>query len=115
MPKKIKEGVYLINLDEYADGGTHWIVLFCRNTGIVYFDVVSVEHVPEEIKEFIGNKNVKANVFRVQASNSIMCGYFCNGVINFMFAGKKLIDFTFFLSPFNFDKKRLYNFELFQR
>ena len=25
LPKKIKDGVYLINLDEYADVGTHWI------------------------------------------------------------------------------------------
>ena len=30
LPKKIKDGAYIINLDEYADVGTHWIALFCK-------------------------------------------------------------------------------------
>ena len=30
LPKKIKDGAYVINLDEYADTGTHWIALFCK-------------------------------------------------------------------------------------
>ena len=37
---------------------------------VVYFDSFSVELVPEEIKEFIGNKNIKANIFRVQTNKS---------------------------------------------
>ena len=60
---------YVINLDEHVDAGTHWIALFCRKTEIIYFDGFGVEHVPEEIKEFVGNKNIKANIFRAQASN----------------------------------------------
>ena len=64
LPKIIKDGVYVINLDEYADVGTHWIALFCNRNEIVYFDSFGVEHIPEKIKEFIGNKNVKANIFR---------------------------------------------------
>ena len=63
LPKKIKDGAYVINLDEYADVGTHWIALFCNRNEIVYFDSFGVEHVPEEIKEFIGNKNIIANIF----------------------------------------------------
>ena len=47
--------------------------------------------VPEEIKESVGNKNIKANIFRVQANDSAMCGYFCMKFIDFMLAGKKLI------------------------
>ena len=90
LPKKIKDGAYVINLDEYADTGTHWIALFCKKNEIVYFDSFGVEHIPEEIKEFIGNKNIKANIFRVQANNSIMCGYFCIRFIDFMLADKKL-------------------------
>ena len=43
----------------------------------------------EEIKEFIGNQNIKGNIFRVQANNSLMCGYFCIGFIGFVFADKK--------------------------
>ena len=68
--KKIKDGAYVINLDEYADVGTHWIALFCNRIEIVYFDSFGVEHVLEEIKDIIRNKNIKANIFRVQASNS---------------------------------------------
>ena len=35
LPKKIKGGAYVINLDEYADVGTHWIALFCNRSEIV--------------------------------------------------------------------------------
>ena len=104
MLKKIKEGGFVINLDEYADVGTHWIPLFCKKSKIVSFNSFGVEHIPEEIKEFIGNKNIKANIFRVQANNSVMCGYFCIGFIDFMLAGKKLTDFTSLLSPHDFEK-----------
>ena len=63
LPKKIKDGAYVVNLDEYTDVGTHWIALFYNRNEIVYFDSFAVEHVPKEIKEFIGNKNIKANSF----------------------------------------------------
>ena len=42
--------------------GTRWIALFCNRNEIVYFDSFGVEHVPEKIKEFFGNKNIKANI-----------------------------------------------------
>ena len=95
MPKKIKDGAYVITLDEYADVGTYWIV---------YFDSFSVEHVPEEIKEFIGNKNIKPNIFLVHANDSVMCGYFCIGFIDFLLAGKKLTDYTNLFPPPDFKK-----------
>ena len=69
LPKKIKDGTYVINLDEYADVGTHWIDLFCNKNEIIYFDSFGVEHVPEEIKKFVANKNIITNIFRVQAKN----------------------------------------------
>ena len=93
----------MINFDEYTDG-THWIALFCNKCEIVYFDSFGVEHVPEEIKEFVGNKNIIANIFRVQANDSVMCGYFCIGFIDFMLAGKKLTGFTSTFSPFDVKK-----------
>ena len=66
-------------------------------------------------KEFIWNKNIKANTFRVQANNSITCAYFSIGLIDFMLTGKKLTDFTSLFSPYNFEKKWQYKFDLFQR
>ena len=86
VPIKIKDEAYIINLDEYADVGKHWIALFCKKNEIVYFDSLGVEYIPEEIKEFIGNKDIKANIFRVQESNSVLCEYFCIGFIDFMLA-----------------------------
>ena len=91
---KIKDGAYVINLDEYYDIGTHWIALYVLNNDVTYFDSFGVEHIPKEIKTFISNKNIKTNIFRIQAYDSIMCGYFCIGFIDFMFAGKTLTDFT---------------------
>ena len=74
--KKIKDRVYVIILDEYADVGTHWNALFCNRSEIVYFNSFGVEHVPEEIIDFMGNKNIIANIFRIQANDSVMCGSF---------------------------------------
>ena len=44
------------------------------------------------------------NIFRVQANNSVMYGYFCIGFINFMLAVKKLSDFTSMFSAYDFEK-----------
>ena len=52
----------------------------------------------------IGHKNIKTNIFRIQANNAIMCRYFCIGFIDFMFSGRSLIDFTSLFSPFDFKK-----------
>ena len=71
MPNKIKDGAYVINLDEYSDIGTHWIALWVDNNSITYFDSFGVEYIPKEIKAFIRNKNFKANIFRIQAYDSI--------------------------------------------
>ena len=99
---EIKDGAYVINLDEYSDIGTHWIALYIQNNDVTYFDSFGVEHIPKEIRTFIGNKNIKTNIFRIQAYDSIMCGYFCIGFIDFMLAGKTLTEFTNLFSPNNF-------------
>ena len=65
LPNKIKDGVYIINLDEYSDIGTHWISLYVKNNDITYFDSFGVEHIPKEIKKFIDSKNVISNTFRI--------------------------------------------------
>ena len=98
------EEIYVITLDEYAEVATHRAALFCNRSKIVYFDSLGVEHVPEETKEFIENKKIISKTFRVQVNNSIMCGYFCIGFIDFMFAGKKLIDFTSLFCPYDFKR-----------
>ena len=113
LPNKTKDGAYEINLDEYSDIGTHWVTLYVKNNDITYFDNFGVEHIPKEVIKFINrpsssasqNKNIKTNIFRIQAYDSIMCGYFCIGFIDFMFKGKSLSDCTNLFSPNDFKRK----------
>ena len=72
--------------------------MYVKNNEIIYFDNFGVEHVPKEIKRFTGHKNTKTSIFRIQADNSIMCGYFCIEFIDFMFAGRILFP------PYDFKK-----------
>ena len=113
LPKTIKKGAYVINLDEYENTGTHWVSLFVKANEVIYFDSFGVEHIPKEINKFIrskelgpavDNKNIKANIFRIQAYDSIMCEYFCIELINYMLKGKTLLDYTNLLSPNDFKK-----------
>ena len=99
---KIKDGAYVINLDKYSDIGTHWVALYVNNKTVTYFDSFGVDHIPKEIEKFIGNKNMIANIFRIQEYDSIMCGYFCIEFIDFMFNGNSLTDFTNLISPNDF-------------
>ena len=64
-PSKMKDGAYVIHLDEYSDIGTHWVALYLQNNNVTYFDSFGVEHIPKEIKKFINNKNIKINIFRI--------------------------------------------------
>ena len=102
---KIKDGAYVINLDEYSDIGTHWVALYVHNNDVTYFDSFSVENIPKETKTFIDRSlSITTNILRMQAYDSIMCGYFCIGFIDFMLAGKTLTEFTNFFSSNNFKK-----------
>ena len=94
LPDNIKDEAYVINLDEYFDIGTHWVALYVNTKTVTYTYSFGVEHIPKEIKKFINNKNIIANIFRIQAYDSVMCGYFCTGFIDFMFKGNSLTDFT---------------------
>ena len=109
--KIIKNGAFVINLYDYADVGTHWIALYVRNNEVIYFDSFGVEHIPEEIKKFIGNKDIKRNIFRIQAYNSVMRGYFCIGFPDFMFANKTLIEITSLFSPYDFEYDYDYDYD----
>ena len=63
----MKDGAYVVNLDEYYDIGTHWIVLYVLNNNFIYFDSFGVEHIPKEIKKFIDKSTIVTNIFRIQA------------------------------------------------
>ena len=110
LPKTIKKGAYVINLDEYENTGTHWVALFVKTNEAIYFDSFGIEPFPIEINKFINNdttkssslERIESNIFRIQAYDSIICGYFCIEFINYMLKGKKLLDYTNLFSPNDF-------------
>ena len=101
---KIKDGTYVVNLDEYSDIGSHWIVFYVESKTVTYFDSYGIEHISKEVKKFVNNENIIANIFIIQTYDSVMCGYFCIGFINYMLMGKSLTDYTNLFSPNNFKK-----------
>ena len=94
LPKQIKDGANAINLDKHKDTDTHWLALCCKKKKL--FTLIAL------VLNIIYLKKLK--IYRVQANNSIMCGYFCIGFIDFMLAGKTLTDYTNLFSPYDFNK-----------
>ena len=78
---KIKDEAYVTIFDEYADIGTHWIPLDSNGNIVTYFDSFGVDHIPKEIKI----SSMDLSIFRIQAYDSVMCGYFCVGFITDQF------------------------------
>ena len=99
LANKIKVGAYIINLDEYSDIGTHWIAFYVKNNDITCFDSFRVERIPKEMQAFIKKRNIKTNISRIQAYDSLMCEYFCIGFINYTLKGKSLTEYTNLFSP----------------
>ena len=101
---EIKDRAYVINLDEFKSIGTQWIVLSLNSNNwnasydVIYIDSCGVEHIPKEIKRFIGNKNIMINIYRMQAYNLITSEYFCIGLNNFVM-DLLILDYTSLLSP----------------
>ena len=78
--------------------------MYALNNNVTYFDSFGVEHIPKEIEIFIDKSIAVANIFRIQAYDSVMGGYFCIGFIDFMLSGKPLTAFTILVSPNNLKK-----------
>ena len=111
---EMKDVAYVINSDKYSDIGTHWVALYVHNNCVTYF-----EHIPNEIKTFTNcplsfvlrppvrdtsqNKSITTNIFRIKY-DSILCGYFCIGFIDFMLKEKALTEYTNPFSPTDLKK-----------
>ena len=117
---KIKDGANVTNIDEFKSIGTHWIAMYvnCNNGnpcyGGTYFDGFGVEHIPKKIEKFIENKNIITNIYRIEPYDSIMCGYFCIGFIDFMLTGKSFLDYTNLFSPIEYEKNNKIILKYFQ-
>ena len=71
---------------------------------MIYFDSFGVEYIPKEMKKFRGNENTITNIYRILAYDSVMCGYFCIGFIDFMLKGKSLLHYTNLFSPNDYER-----------
>ena len=101
---EIKDGANVTNLDEFKSIGTYWIASYVNGKNTTYFDSFGVEHIPKKNWKFIGNKNIITSVYRIQANDSIMYEYFCNGFIYFMLKSKSLLDYINLFSPMKYEK-----------
>ena len=79
---KIRDEAYIINLNGYESIGTHWIALYVNHNNVTYFDSFGVEHILKEIKKSVGNKATITNIDKIQAYDSIICGYVCIASVN---------------------------------
>ena len=61
------------------------MLLYVNAKNVTYYDSFGFEQIPKETRKFIGNKNIATNIYRIQPNDSIMWGYFCIGIIDFMF------------------------------
>ena len=91
---KIKNGTYVINLDEFKSKAIYLITSYVGGNNIIYYDSLGVDHISKEIKKFIENKSIITNICRIQTYDSIMCGYFCIEFIYFLLKGKSFLDDT---------------------
>ena len=101
---KIKDGEYVINLDEYESIGTHCKALYVNTENVTYFHSFVVEHIQKDIRKFNRNENVTTNIYRVQAYHSVMCRYLYIGFIDFMLKGKSFLEYTNLFSPNKYKK-----------
>ena len=93
---KVKDGAYIINLDEYKSIGTHWIVITKEHLTMQYILIALELNV---LQKKLGNKNITPVIYRIQEYGSIMCRCFRIGFINFMLKGKTFLDCTSLVSP----------------
>ena len=75
------------------------------SSSTTYFDNFEVEHILKEIEKLIRNRNITTNIFRIQAYDSVMCGYFCVRFINFMLKYKIFLENSNLFSPNEYGKK----------
>ena len=88
---------------------------------VTYFSNFEVEHISKKFLKHVGNKNINTNIYRIQANDSIMCGYFCIGFIDFMLKSKSLLDYDKLFCPNKYEKndkiilKKIQEMKLFKR
>ena len=103
----------MINLDDKKSKGTHWVLLFSDRNTALCFDSFGIEYIPQEVLNKIKDKSITHNIFILQNDDCIMCGFYCITFIEYMLAGKTLLDYTNLFSP-NDHKKNIKIYKYFK-
>ena len=88
---KIKNGTYVINLDEYSDIGTHWIAFYEMNLEL---DMSQNKFKTLLVIKILRDLRSQKNIFGIKTYDSVMSGYFCVGFFDFVLKGKSVTNFT---------------------
>ena len=109
---RIKDGTYLINIDETNSKGTHWVSLFIDKNLAVYSDSFEIEYIPQKILNKIKDKSITHNIFRIRDNESVMCGFYYIAFMEYRFAGKTLLEYTdlFSVSDYKKNHKIIYKY-----
>ena len=75
-------------------------------------DSFRIEYISCKLLAKIKDKSIKHNTFRNQDNECIMCGFYCIAFIEFMLAGKTLLDYTnlFSLNGYKKNDKIIYKY-----
>ena len=111
---RIKDGKYVINIDDKNSKGTHWVSLFINKNTAAYFDYFGIEQIPQEVINKIKDKLITHNIVGIQHNEFIMCGFYCIAFIEYIVGGKKLLDCTNLFSPNDYKKNDKIIFKYFK-
>ena len=96
----MKDGTYIINIDDKQSKRIKWVSLIIdRNTAICLRSIYLLKYIPQEALSKVKDQSVTQNIFRIRSDDSIMCGFYCIVFIEYMIAGKTLLDYTKIFSP----------------
>ena len=102
----------MINLSDKYSKATHWVSLLIDKNLTLYFDSFGIEHIPQEILNKIKDKSITHNIFIVQDKGFIICGFYCIAFIEYLLAGKYLLNYTNLFSTSDYKKNDniMYNY-----
>ena len=70
---RIKDGAYVIKLDNKKGKVTHWVSLFIVINTAVYCDCFGIKYIPEKVLNKIRDILITHNIFRIQDNDSVLC------------------------------------------
>ena len=96
----------MINIDDKKGKGTHWVLLVIDRSLAVHFAFFGIEYIPQEVVHKIRDKSITHNIFRTQDNEAIIYGFYSIAFIEYMLAGKILLDHTSLFSLNDYEKNR---------